>query len=107
VAAFNAQVGRHTIHFSDHALDRFWERCCHEGYIGRREALLRLRAALAGLERIQRQPPPWLRTSWWNIARAEGYLVVLEDTCIVVNRNANGDRVAVTTIVRDADPVAA
>jgi hypothetical protein len=87
-------VGRHVVEFSDHALDRWWERQQSEDGCGRQEAIRRLDAALAA-SRKDRDAPPWADLSLWHRARAEFFLHT-SDGAFVVNRNANRDLVAVT-----------
>lgn len=87
-------VGRKTIHFSDHALDRWWEREQSVDGCGRSEAIRRLDAALSGTVE-QRDAPTWVRVSQWHRALACGYLVAANGA-FVVNRNKSGDYVAVT-----------
>lgn len=96
MATFTHQHGRKKIHFTDHALDRWWERCKENDIHGRQQAmnLLRERLAQAKWTSI----PSWARLSLWNQARAEGFLAIDPDAGFVVNQNPNRDRVAVTYI---------
>jgi hypothetical protein len=106
MANFNAQIGRKTIYFSDHSLDRWWERCQENGLHGRQQAMDLLRSRLAEASWMGRAMPVWTRLSRWHRARAEGFLALDDESGFVVNRNIGGDFVAVTYIER-AEQVAA
>lgn len=93
--------GRQRIFFSDHALDRWWERQPQNFLNGRQAAqnLLRERLTVAAHEPRRTYtitPPPWTRLSIWHRARAAGFLLVGDNACFVINRNESGDLVAVT-----------
>lgn len=101
MAGFVHSHGRLHIYFSDHALDRWWERQDKNHLLGRRGALALLRERLTIAARDPRRTytitaPPWSRLSIWHRARAEGFLLVGDDACFVINRNESGDHVAVT-----------
>jgi hypothetical protein len=90
--------GRRVIHFSNHALDRWWDRCKANDVHGRKDALDLLRERL-GYAAWSRSLPAWSRTSLWNRARAEGFLALDENSGFIINRNdVTRDRVAVTYI---------
>ena len=98
MARFKHKQERRVIHFTDHALDRWWERCKKNDVHGRKEALALLRERLESAK--WGSIPAWARLSLWNRARAEGFLALDEDSGFVVNQNggASRDRVAVTYI---------
>lgn len=91
------QLGRRKIHFTDHALDRWWNRCEANNMNGRQAALGFLKEKLAE-SKWERSCPPWSRLKLWNKARAEGYIRIDENSAFVVNRNPNKELVAVTYI---------
>jgi hypothetical protein len=97
MAGFSYKVGRRYIHFSDHALDRWWERCEENELHGRKAALQLLEERLL-TARWSHVMPVWTRLSWWHHARAEGFVFIDEESGFVVNKNATGDRVAVTFV---------
>lgn len=99
MAQFSRQIGRKVVHWTDHSLDRWWERCEENGHSGRQNALVRLDSKL-NVDRIEPALPPWCRISRFHAARAEGFIFLDDDSGFVVNRNANGDYVAVTYIER-------
>jgi hypothetical protein len=99
MSVFVRKIGRYPIAFSDHALDRWWERHHGEDACGRRAALEALDRALDGATRTT-EPPAGTSLSLWHRARADHY-IVCEDGFFVVNRGdgAGGrDRVATTYI---------
>lgn len=103
MSSFTHQHGRLTIFFSDHALDRWWERCQANGGHGRQQAMDLLRNKLNEIaanpqKHLERTAPPWSHLSLWHQARAENYLMLASDSCFVINRNETGDLVAVTYI---------
>lgn len=105
MAAFVHQHGRRRVFFTDHALDRWWERQRDNGLHGRQAAMNLLRerldsAAQEPRRTYQRDIPPWSRLSLWHRARADGFLTLGDDACFVINRNRGGDYVAVTYIER-------
>lgn len=86
------QLGRRTITITDHARDRYYER---RGVIGTGDLARDLVSA-----QWDRAKPSWLQLSMWHRARAEGYVVLDDERCFVVNRNPSGDLVAVTYMDR-------
>lgn len=87
------------IFFTDHALDRWWERCEANGLHGRQDAMNLLRERLQ--DSIWKHAlPSWARVSLWNRARAEGWLGLDDDSGFIVNRNDKKERIAVTYIDR-------
>lgn len=83
------------IFFTDHSLDRFWERCKENDVHGRQQALNHLRKRLADATWFV-EIPSWTKVSDWNRERADGFLSLDENSGFVVNKNPSGDRVAVT-----------
>ena len=104
MAMFTRQIGRKTIYFSDHALDRWWERCEANDLHGRVLSRRLLHQALKGRERLERQLPTWANVTRYHRARAEGFLPIDENSGFVINRNANGNYVAVTYIEKISVP---
>lgn len=95
MARFEAEIGRKKIFFSDHALDRWWERCEENHVHGRKEAMALLRERLADAE-WSREQPPWAHLSLWHRGRADGFLMINGSACFVVNKNPSKHLVAVT-----------
>lgn len=92
------KVGRRTIHFTDHAWDRYWQRFTLHGGHTTQDMKRDLEGA-----RWNRSRPDWAtHLSLWHRARADGYLELDEDRCFVVNRNygTTGHLIAVTYIDR-------
>lgn len=85
-------IGRRTIYFSVHAVERYYERSSSR-------SADELRAALAEA-RWSRALPRWVVLSTWHRARAEGAIVLNDEEAFIVNRNSNGDLVAVTFLSR-------
>ena len=100
MANFRRTVGRREVVFSDHALDRWWQRCEQNETHGRRDALRLLDSAIQDAT-WSRSIPNWAGLSMWNLARAEGFVYLDEDSGFVVNRNPSGDRIAVTYIEKN------
>jgi hypothetical protein len=100
MAQFSQKIGRKMVYWTDHSLDRWWERCEDNDRAGRQECLTRLRERLSE-HRIERDLPAWGRVSLFHRARAEGFLYIDDDSGFIINRNANGDFVAVTYIERE------
>lgn len=103
MAQFVHQHGRLTIFFTNHALDRWWERCEANDLHGRQAAMNLLRERLGVAAQEARRSfttvaPPWCRLSLYHRARAEGYLSISDEACFVVNRNPGGDLIAATYI---------
>jgi hypothetical protein len=105
MAQFMAHIERRRVYFSDHALDRWWERCRANHVNGRQDALDLLRCSL-GEGEWRYKAPSWARLSLWHRARCEGHLL-LGDGAFIVNRNATGDLVAVSYIEPDDERLAA
>jgi hypothetical protein len=100
MAKFTYDLGRRTIFFSDHALDRWWERCRENEVHGRQEALDLLKQRLS--EGVWTTSlPPWNMLNVWHQARAEGFIELSEESGFVVNKNPSRDLVAVTYIERE------
>lgn len=97
MANFSEKINRYTVHFSDHALDRWWERYDDNETKGRVDALEDLRDKLRS-SRKSREMPPWARVNRFHRARADHFLEISDESGFVVNRNPNGDFVAVTFI---------
>jgi hypothetical protein len=97
MAEFAEKIGRKTIWWTNHALDRWWERCNANETSGRRAAMELLREKVQD-RRLERDLPPWSRVTLFHRARAEGFLPLDEDSGFIVNKNPNGDLVAVTYI---------
>ncbi len=102
MARFSRTLRRRTVHFSDHALDRWWERDAQLAGCGagRRDALRRLDGALDGAQ-VRRDAPPWARLSLWHRARADMF-VLAAGGCFVVVANPSGDLVATTFLAQPA-----
>lgn len=99
MAQMMRQVGRRKIFFTDHALDRFWQRFLDkEPHAGRKEAREAL-DTLMEAARWNRTPPPWARMNLWHRARCEGVVHLDDDHVFIVHRNPNRDLVAVTYII--------
>ena len=95
---FSYKLGRRKIYFTNHALDRWWERCNKNKGLGRNESVSLLSEVL-GKGRWTTEMPAWSRLSLWNRSIAEGFIYVDQDSGFVINRNrVSRDRVAVTYI---------
>lgn len=99
MAEFVHKLGRRRIYFTDHALDRWWDRCRANRVKGRSEALSLLRSSL-NASTWKRDLPEWTSLSLWHQATAEGFIYITPDSGFVVRRNPNRDRVAVSYIER-------
>ena len=97
MAHFSTRIRRRVIHFTDHALDRWWERETDNAPLGRRRALGLLRERLAGATPL-RSLPPWAQVSLFHKARLDHFVDLGDESGFVVNRNSGGDFVAVTYI---------
>jgi hypothetical protein len=106
MANYRRTLGRREIIFTDHALDRWWQRCEENEVKGRRDALRLLDSAMEHAT-WRSTTPDWAGLSIWNLARAEGFVHIDENSGFVVNRNPNGDRVAVTYIEKGYKRLAA
>jgi hypothetical protein len=102
MAQFSFRVGRKTVFWTDHALDRWWERCGANHLTGRQAALKLLRERLEE-RRLERELPPWADVTLWHRARAEGFLYIDETSGFIINKNPSRDLVAVTYIEADED----
>ena len=100
MAQFSYRVGRKTVFWTDHALDRWWERCGANHLNGRVAALKLLRERLEA-QRLDRDLPPWGRVTQWHRARAEGFLYIDDHSGFIINKNPSRDLVAVTYIEAD------
>jgi hypothetical protein len=103
MAQFSEKIGRKVIWWTNHALERWWERCDANETNGRRDAMVLLREKIQD-KRIERDLPPWSRVTLFHRARAEGFLFIDDHSGFVINRNPNGDYVAVTYIENDRVP---
>lgn len=97
MSQFVGRVGRRVIFFTDHALDRWWERCRANHVSGRKAAMDLLREQLAGAVWHYKEPS-WAYLSLWHRARCEGHIALDDQSAFIVNRNATGDLVAVSYI---------
>ena len=92
---FARTVDKKKIHFSNHALDRWWERCEENEIHGRNQALDLLDEKLDG-KKIHSRIPDWTKVNKYHRATARGFIPVGRHSGFVVNQNPNGDYVAVT-----------
>jgi hypothetical protein len=99
MASISYQFGRRKIFFSDHALDRWWERCEANNIKGRQAAIDLLKERLKDAK-WTRDVPPWSKLSVFHRARVEGVIYLDASTCFIINKNPNGDLVAVTYLER-------
>ena len=97
MASFSHRVGRKTVFWTDHALDRWWERCQANSLTGRREALALLDERLDASKMVH-TIPPWGCVSKFHRALAIGFIYIDETSGFIVNKNASSDLVAVTYI---------
>ena len=97
MANFSEKINRRTIHFTDHALDRWWERFDENEIAGRADALDNLRQSLKESS-VSRELPSWARVNRYHRAIADHFVKIDDDAGFVINRNPNGDFVAVTFI---------
>jgi hypothetical protein len=103
MAHIKHKLGRREIFFSDHALDRYWQRHLDDDpTAGRQECRERLRVEMETAT-WDRMPPVWSRMSRWHAARCEGVILLDNDHCFVINRNASGDLVAVTFLINQKE----
>lgn len=95
---FVRKVNRRKIHFTDHALDRWWERCKQNETSGRMKAMKLLHKSLQE-SREQKSLPRWYQPSLWHKATAHHFVSIDNgDRGFVVVKNPSGDFVAVTYI---------
>lgn len=98
MAYFKYEVRRRTIYFSDHALDRYWQRYMDDNpHAGRKDCRQTLADEMASA-RWHRGIPPWSHMNLWHRARCEGVVYLDDDRAFVINRNPSKDLVAVTYI---------
>lgn len=97
MADFSYRIGRKTVFWTDHALDRWWERCKRNHLNGRKEALALLEERLAA-KRMERELPPWSGVSRFHRALAEGFIYIDERSGFVINKNPSKHLIAVTYI---------
>ncbi len=97
MARFSQIIRRKRVHFTNHALDRWWEREADNAPLGRQQSLALLRERLNG-SRACRDLPNWARVSVYHRAVADHFVDLGDASGFVVNRNSNGDLVAVTYI---------
>jgi hypothetical protein len=89
-------VGRKEIFFTDHSLDRYWERYVDQNpHAGRQQARESLMQELEDAE-LRRDRPAWARMSWWHAARCIYMLHLDDDRAFVINKNPSGDLLSVT-----------
>lgn len=100
MAQFSYRVGRRTVYWTDHALERWWERCEENECNGHRDAMGLLEEKLKCIW-VDRDLPPWSKVTRWHRALAEFFIYIEDDSGFIVNRNPNGDYVAVTYIEKD------
>lgn len=92
------KLGRRTIAYSVHAQERYFERADRH-----------VRGELeADLEQAtwSNRVPTWAHLNTWHRGRAEGAVMLDEGRAFIVNRNANGQLVAVTYVERPPVPAA-
>lgn len=97
MAQFSYRVGRKTVFWTDHALDRWWERCERNELAGRKAATKLLQESLKK-RRLERELPSWADVTLWHRALAEGFIYIDERSGFIINRNPSRDLVAVTYI---------
>jgi hypothetical protein len=101
MSSFVKKVNRRIIHFSDHALDRWWERFRKNETGGRKEALELLRRSLEE-SREQKNTPPWYSPSLFHKATTHHFVSLDNgERGFVVMKNPSGDFVAVTYIDKE------
>lgn len=82
--------GRREVFFTDHALDRYFERT------GKKN-LSQLRKDLK-LVTYDRREPSWMLLNPWHRARAEGFLLLGADSAFVCVRQSGGNRDALVSV---------
>lgn len=96
MAHFKHTIGRREVFFSDHALDRYWQRHLDDNpHAGRKECRETLDRELDGAFWMA-GIPGWSRMTLWHRARCEGCVMLDDDHAFVINRNPSRDLVAVT-----------
>lgn len=102
MAFMRHKIGRKEVWFSDHALDRYWQRYMDQHpHAGRKEARATLEQEL-DTAWMSRNQPPWARMSRWHAARLESLLFLDDGRAFVTVKNPGGDIVAVTYICKEA-----
>ena len=86
-------VNGRVIAFSTHAIERYYERTDRSDASALRRDLEKAR--------WDRSVPGFAKLSVWHRARAEGSLVLTPTSAFIVNRNADGDLVAVTFLTSE------
>lgn len=103
MAQFSYRVGRKTVFWTDHALDRWWERC-ERNHLNGRQAALRLLSERLENRRLERDLPAWSGVSKFHRWLADGFIYIDERSGFVINKNPSKDLIAVTYIeARDED----
>lgn len=101
MAFLKHRVGRKDIFFTDHALDRYWERYADQNpHAGRKEARTMLMKELETAE-LRRDRPAWAKMSWWHAARCIYTLHLDDDRCFIINKNPSSDLMAVTYLFNE------
>jgi hypothetical protein len=94
---FVEQIESKQIYFSNHALDRWWERCTENKLNSRTEAMQMLRDNLKESE-VSEIIPEWSQVNKQHRSKADHFIKIDNDSGFVINKNPNGDFVAVTFI---------
>ena len=97
MAHFSEKVKSKMIYFSDHALDRWWERYEENELNGRSQAMESLRENLKESQ-VTESIPEWSEVNKFHRAKADHFINIDSDSGFVINKNPNGDFVAVTFI---------
>jgi hypothetical protein len=97
MSQFSYRIGRKTVFWTDHALDRWWERCERNHLNGRQAAIGLLREHLSH-RRLERDLPSWADVNKWHRALAEGFIYIDKTSGFIINKNPSRDLVAVTYI---------
>jgi hypothetical protein len=95
------------VYFSDHALDRWWERCEENEVNGRSRAIRLLRESLNECRLLPSGPmPSWVRDSAKSRLRnnQKGFLSLDNDNGFVIVEDGKGKFVAVTFLSKLAEP---
>jgi hypothetical protein len=101
MAFMKHKVGRKEVFFTDHALDRYWERFVDQNpHAGRKEARAMLERELEQAE-LRHNRPSWARMSAWHAARCIYTLYLDCDRAFVINKNPSGDLLAVTYLFNE------
>lgn len=100
------RVDDKTVYFSNHALDRWWERCEENEVNGRSKALRLLKQRLDESE-VLRSMPPWVRDSvkaQISEGKERGFLSLDNDNGFVIVENGKESFVAVTFLSKLTEP---